>query len=107
MITLQVTKAEVDQPEAENYRPEDLHDYPPKIVCRFYPEESAQEKVIATVSLSGLQPDLEVSIMLLAPKRLVVDTSKLQVMSGSQCSHYTNIVLVGSCSLIEKHCPQY
>ena len=71
----------------EKIRPEDLHDYPPRIICRFVPEENAPKRTICTISLSGLLPLVEfyVSLTALTPK-VAVDTIKLQVFT---CIVYT------------------
>ena len=70
----------MDQPERENFRPEDLHDYPPRIICRFFPGENAPKRTTCTISLSGLLPPVKVHLPLKAPtSKVVVDTAKLQV----------------------------
>ncbi len=67
-----------------DYEAEELHDYPPRIVCRFFPEENAPKRTTATLSLSGLLPLVKVNVPLKAsstPKTVVVvDTTKLQVL---------------------------
>ncbi|XP_064388689.1 uncharacterized protein LOC135336766 isoform X2 [Halichondria panicea] len=74
-----ISRSEVDQPETENFRAEDLHDYPPRIVCRFFPDENAPKKTICTISLSGLLPQAKFHLELKAPTpKGVVDTTKLQ-----------------------------
>ncbi|XP_064385255.1 uncharacterized protein LOC135334125 isoform X2 [Halichondria panicea] len=74
-----ILRSEVDQPEMEKYRPEDLHDYPPRIICRLFPEKNAPKRTTCTISLSGLLPQVELYIRLtaLTPK-VAVDTTKLQ-----------------------------
>ncbi len=86
----QISRSEVDQPETENFRAEDLHDYPPRIVCRFFPDENAPKKTICTISLSGLLPQAKFHLELKAPTpKGVVDTTKLQV--------YTRIYICIQC----------
>ncbi len=98
-LHFQILRSEVDQPEMEKFRAEDLHDYPPRIICRFFPEENAPKRTTCTISLSGLQPLVEfhlhlhlptsptpiVPLKALTPK-VAVDTTKLQVFTFVQCS---------------------
>ena len=65
----------------ENFRPEELHDYPPRITCRIYCEENAPERATCSMSLTGPVPTVEFHIPLKAPKQkvAVVDTVNLQV----------------------------
>ncbi len=89
-ITLnsQISLSEVDQPGMEKFRVEDLHDYPPRIICRFFPEENAPKRTTCTISLSGLLPQVEFNVPLKAPTptKVAVDTTKLQVFTFVQCS---------------------
>ncbi len=68
---------------------EDLYDdYPPRIICKFFPKENAPKETTCTISLSGLLPHVEVHIPLKAPTmkfnqpipKNAVDTSKLEVL---------------------------
>ncbi|XP_064389764.1 uncharacterized protein LOC135337740 isoform X2 [Halichondria panicea] len=74
-----ILRSGVDQPEVEKFRPEDLHDYPPRIICRLFPEKNAPKRTTCTISLSGLLPQVKVNLPLkiLTPK-VAVDTTKLQ-----------------------------
>lgn len=79
---MKVSKYGVDLPETGNFRPHKLHDYPPKIVCRFYASDKAPPRSTCTLSFSGLNEDVKINIPLKAPRSLVqkkVDTSVLQV----------------------------
>ena len=73
----------------ENFRPEDLHDYPPRITCRFYSEGNAPERATYSMCLTGLEPKVEFRIPLEVPKLkvAVMDMSKLQV-------HIIDVVLL-------------
>ena len=66
----------------EKYRPEDLHDYPPRIICRLFPEKNAPKRTSCTISLSGLLPQDEfyIPLKILTPK-VAADTTKLQVFT--------------------------
>ncbi|XP_064384971.1 uncharacterized protein LOC135333882 isoform X4 [Halichondria panicea] len=74
-----ISHSEVDKPEVEKFRPEDIHNYPPRIICRLFPEENAPKRTTFTISLFGLLPPVEFYIPLtaLTPK-VAVDTTKLQ-----------------------------
>ena len=65
----------------ENFRPEDLHDYPPRITCRFYYEGNVPERATCSMSLTGLEPKVEFHIPLRGPKQkvAVMDIVNLQV----------------------------
>ncbi len=94
----QISRSEVDQPEMEKFRPENLHDYPPRIICRFFPEENAPKRTICTISLSGLLPQVEFYIPLKAPTfKVAVDTTKLQV----------NFVCILYYRILSRLCPPY
>ncbi len=83
----QIMRSEVDQPETEKFRVEDLHDYPPRIICRFFPEENAPKRTTCTISLSGFLPQVDFTIPLkVDTPKLAVDTTKLQVFTFVQCS---------------------
>ncbi|XP_064384751.1 uncharacterized protein LOC135333672 isoform X2 [Halichondria panicea] len=75
-----ISRSEVDQPEMEKFRPEDLHNYPPRIICRFFPdhEENAPKRTTCTISLSGLLPQVKVHLSLIPTPKVAVDTTKLQ-----------------------------
>ncbi|XP_064385250.1 uncharacterized protein LOC135334123 isoform X3 [Halichondria panicea] len=74
-----ILRSGVDQPEVENFRPEDLHDYPPRIICRLFPEKNAPKRTTCTISLSGLLPQVKVHLSLKIPTpKVAVDTTKLQ-----------------------------
>ena len=65
----------------ENFRLEDLHDYPPRIACRFHPKKNVSGRATCTILLAGLVPEVKVHIPLKAPefKVAIVDTTKLRV----------------------------
>ncbi|XP_064385034.1 uncharacterized protein LOC135333939 isoform X4 [Halichondria panicea] len=74
-----ISRSEVDQPEMEKFRPEDLHDYPPRIICRLFPEKNAPKRTTCIISLSGLLPQVKVHLPLKPPTpKVAVDTTKLQ-----------------------------
>ena len=61
--------------------PEELHSYPPKMVCRFYPEERA-ESTTCTLALHGFDKPVSINVALLISRShmlVTVDTIKLQV----------------------------
>ena len=64
-------------------KPEELHSYPPKIVCRFTPTAKAPQKTTCTLTLLGLDRPVTVSIPLFSPKR-VVDCVRLKVWNYSE-----------------------
>ncbi|XP_064385076.1 uncharacterized protein LOC135333972 [Halichondria panicea] len=74
-----ILRSGVDQPEVEKFRPEDLHDYPPRIICRLFPEKNAPKRTTCTISLSGLLPPVEFCIQLkILTSKVAVDTTNLQ-----------------------------
>ncbi len=69
----------------EKFRPEDLHNYPPRIICRLFPEENAPKRTTCMISLSGLLPQVEFYIPLKTPApKVAVDTTELQVFTFEQ-----------------------
>ena len=64
-------------------KPEDLHHYPPKIVCRFVPTSKAPKETSCTLNLLGLDEPVSASIPLFSPKR-DVDASSLKVSGLSK-----------------------
>ena len=81
-LHFQILRSGVDQPEVEKFRPEDLHDYPPRIICRLFPEKNAPKRTTCTISLSGLLPQVKVHLSLEIPTpKVAVDTTKLQVFT--------------------------
>ncbi len=66
------------------FLPEELQCYPPRIVCRFFPEQGAVSCTTCTLSLLGFDQPVSVDMALLTPQRSV-DTKQLKV------SHSTNI----------------
>ena len=86
-LHFQILRSGVDQPEVEKFRPEDLHDYPPRIICRLFPEKNAPKRTTCTISLTGLLPQVKVNLSLTAlTPNVAVDTTKLQVFTFVQCS---------------------
>ena len=59
-------------------KPEELHTYPPKIVCRFLPSANAPKETSCTLTILGLDRPITVSLPLFSPKR-EVDTEPLKV----------------------------
>ena len=80
MIFIQISRDEVDYPETGNFKPEELHDYPPRIVCRFYPEDHTPQRTACTLSFTGFHKEVKIIVPLKAPKpQRQVDTRILQV----------------------------
>ena len=76
----QISKREVDTPETDNFRLEELHDYPPRIVCRFYPEDPTPPRKTCTLSFTGFDEEVKIHVPLKAPQAdRQVDTRILQV----------------------------
>ena len=71
----------MDLPEQLQVKPEELHSYPPKIVCRFIPNAKAPKEATCNLTLLGLDEPLTVFIPLFSPKR-DIDTEKLKVMNN-------------------------
>ena len=77
---IQISKRGVDSPENSNFKPEELHNYPPRIVCRFNPEDHTPPRTTCTLSFTGFDEEVEFSVLLMAPKaQRHVDTKILQV----------------------------
>ena len=55
-------------PETGEYNQEDLHDYPKKLICTFSPDQNAQDTVTCTLSIAGLNPEIQTQIQLNKPK---------------------------------------
>ncbi len=77
MSFLQISQDEVDLPVIGQFLPEELHCYPPRIVCRFFPEQGAVSTT-CTLSLHGFDKSVRVDMALLTPQRSV-DTRQLKV----------------------------
>ena len=60
-----------------NFRPEELHSYPPRMVCRFFPEQGAVSTT-CTLALEGFDRPVTVDMALRIAKP-TVDITKLQV----------------------------
>ena len=76
---IQISKRGVDYPETGNFKPEELHDYPPRIVCRFYPEDHTPQRTTCTLSFTGFDEEVEFNVLLMAPAQRQVETRILQV----------------------------
>ena len=77
---IQISRDEVDLPETGKFKPEELHDYPPRIVCRFYPEDHTPPRTTCTLSFTGFHKEVKINVPLKAPKpQRQVDTRILQV----------------------------
>lgn len=79
----------MDFPETGNFRPAELHDYPPRIVCRFYPSDQAPPRSNYTFSFTGFNEDVKINVPLKASHALVqkkVDTRILQVYQLVDCN---------------------
>ena len=62
-----------------NFKPEELHSYPPRMVCRFFPEQGAVSTT-CTLELDGFDRPVSVDMALLIAKpQVTVDTTELQV----------------------------
>ena len=62
-----------------NFKPEELHSYPPRMVCRFFPEQGAVSTT-CTLALDGFDRPVSVDMALLIAKpQVTVDTTELQV----------------------------
>lgn len=70
----------MDLPVTGQFLPEELYDYPPKIVCRFFPKRGAVPTT-CTLLLHGFNKPVSVDIPLFPPQK-IVDTQKLKVMYG-------------------------
>ncbi|XP_064388722.1 uncharacterized protein LOC135336790 isoform X2 [Halichondria panicea] len=71
-----ISRDEVDLPVIGQFLPEELHCYPPRIVCRFFPEQGAVSTT-CTLSLHGFDKPVSVDMALLTPQRSV-DTRQLK-----------------------------
>lgn len=78
VILSQISKHAVDLPFGK-FNPEDLHTYPPKLVCRLIPERDIP--ATCTLLLTGFNEDVRVSFELevLQEAQIKVDTKELQV----------------------------
>ncbi|XP_064401864.1 uncharacterized protein LOC135347761 isoform X3 [Halichondria panicea] len=72
-----IAKREVDIPDTDNFRPEELHNYPPKIVCSFYPAIPPIKSSRCSMSCFGFDVEVKVNITLHPPIKHV-DPSSLQ-----------------------------
>ena len=69
----------------EKFKPEDLHDYPPRIISQFYPEGNASERTTCRMSLTGLTPEVKIQIPLRVTKvQTTVDTGDLQLVDTTK-----------------------
>lgn len=78
VLYVNVSKCIVDFPETGNFRSEDLHYYPHKIVCRFHPSYDAPPMSSSTLLLTGFDHNIEIVVPLKPPQKKV-DTRLLQV----------------------------
>ena len=77
---IQISKDSVDLPITGSFKPEELHTYPPRMVCQFYPEQGAMSTT-CTLTLHGFDKLVNVDIALLISKpQVTLDTNKLQVI---------------------------
>ena len=53
-------QTEVDIPETGKFRPKKLHNYPPRIVCRFYPEDHTPPRTTCTLSFTGFDEEVKI-----------------------------------------------
>ena len=80
-FVFQISKDSVDLPITGNFKPEDLHSYPPKMVCQFFPEEGA-DSTTCNLALHGFDKPVSMSMALQIHRpqaQAAVDTTKLQV----------------------------
>ena len=62
-----------------NFKPEELHSYPPRMVCRFFPEQGAVSTT-CTLALDGFDRPVSVDMaLLIAEPQVTVNTTDLQV----------------------------
>ncbi|XP_064384980.1 uncharacterized protein LOC135333886 isoform X2 [Halichondria panicea] len=72
-----ISQDEVDLPVIGKFSPEELQCYPPRIVCRFFPEQGAASCTTCTLSLHGFDKPVSMDMALLTPQRSV-DTKQLK-----------------------------
>ncbi|XP_064385072.1 uncharacterized protein LOC135333968 isoform X2 [Halichondria panicea] len=72
-----ISQDEVDLPVIGKFSPEELQCYPPRIVCRFFPEQGAVSCTTCNLSLHGFDKPVSVDMALLTPQRSV-DTKQLK-----------------------------
>ncbi|XP_064384780.1 uncharacterized protein LOC135333688 [Halichondria panicea] len=72
-----ISQEEVDLPVIGKFSPEKLQCYPPRIVCRFFPEQGAASCTTCTLSLYGFDKPVSMDMALLTPQRSV-DTKQLK-----------------------------
>ena len=71
----------MDYPVTGNFKPEELHSYPPRMVFRFFPEQGAMSTT-CTLALDGFDRPVSMDMALLIAKpQVTVDTTELQVIS--------------------------
>ena len=64
---------------AGNFKPEELHSYPPRMICEFFPERGAMSTT-CTLALKGFDRPVSVDMALhIADSHVTVDTTELQV----------------------------
>ena len=77
VYNIQISKESVDLPVTGNFKPEELHSYPPRMVCQFFPEQGAVSTT-CTLALKGFDRPVSVDMALLIA-RPTVDTTEMQV----------------------------
>ena len=75
--SIQISQKSVDLPVTGNFKPEELHSYPPRMVCQFFSEQGAVSTT-CTLALKGFDRPVSVDMALHMAKP-TVDTTKLQV----------------------------
>ena len=83
-LIVQIRKDSVDLPITGNFDPEELHSYPPKMVCRYFPERGAVSTT-STLALHGFDRPVSTDMALLVPEPAAVDTTELQVCTTDHC----------------------
>ena len=76
---IQISQKAVDVPVTGNFKPEELHSYPPRMVCRFFFEKGAVSTT-STLALKGFDRPVSVDMALhIAKPQVTVDSTELQV----------------------------
>ena len=91
--------------------PEQLHSYPPRVIGRFTPNSKAPKETSCTLTLSGFDQPVVVSIPLFSPER-EVDTVKLKVslfvtLKCDLLAYYCNSLSVGNIMFSESGLVSY
>ena len=86
---IQISQKAVDLPVNGNFKPEELHSYPPRMVCQFFSEQGAMSTT-CTLTLKGFDRPVTVDMALHIAKLTVdtVDTTELQVLYTSVHTAY-------------------